>query len=133
MDKNHQIVAPLKKLSLALSIGNSLASINITQPMSFIFGIGVNGLTHFEYMLAGKQIGNEVIFQFNKNDAPHQFGHLHKFLPVTLPDDGPVDLKIVITDISEPAQREIIKAMAEVAACGSDCGCGCGSHEAVNP
>jgi hypothetical protein len=124
-------VAPLKKVSLFLSVDvpdGSGESTETSHPMKFIFGIGTDGLSHFEYMLAGKHVGDEVVLKVNQNDRYHQFAHLYRFLP-RLPDHpDPVFLRIAITDISEPTQREIVTAMAEVAACGSDCGCGCGSH-----
>jgi hypothetical protein len=131
MAKSPLSVGPLKKINLALSISSSEAFIDIIkipQPMEFIFGVGVDGLTHFEYMLAGKQVGDELIFLLKKNNGHHQFAHLYRFLPRIPVDVDPVYLKIIVEDVSEPTQREIVKAMAESAACGADCGCGCGSH-----
>jgi hypothetical protein len=131
MAKSPQSVGPLKKINLALSISSSEALIDIIkipQPMEFIFGLGADGLTHFEYLLAGKQVGDELIFPVKKIDGHHQFAHLYRFLPRFPVDADPVFLKITVEDVSEPTQREIVKAMAESAACGADCGCGCGSH-----
>jgi hypothetical protein len=44
-------------------------------------------------------------------------------LPLNLPDQGIFTLKARIEGVSEPDPREIIKAMAEAAECGSHC-CG---------
>jgi hypothetical protein len=131
MAKNLQSVGPLKKINLALSISSSedlIDIIKIAQPMEFIFGVGVDGLTRFEYMLAGKHVGDELIFPVKKNDGHHHFAYLYRFLPRFPIDADPIFLKITVEDVSEPTQREIVKAMAESSACGAGCGCGCGSH-----
>jgi hypothetical protein len=130
MDHNLQAVGPLKKISLALSFGRSESSIDSSksQFMEFIFGVGVGGLTHFEYALAGKHPRDEVIFMFNKNDRHHQFAHLYNCLPGFQVDTDMVFLKAAIENVTEPTHREIVRALAEAASCGSECGCGCGSH-----
>jgi hypothetical protein len=131
MDDSHQTAGFLKKISLTFSIIGSDTSLErgkLPETMEFVFGIGINGLTPLEYMLAGKRVGDEVVLHLTPDDGDRQFAHLYRFLPRLPADAGPLDLKIVIADISEPTQREIVKAMAEVAACGSDCDCGCGSH-----
>jgi hypothetical protein len=127
MDESRQQVVPLKKVSLALCTGKTEASMDSMKPlqsMEFIYGVGLDGLTHFECMLAGKHVGDELIFPVEKNAAHHQFAHLHRLLPGFPIGADPVFVKINIRDISEPTHREIVRSLAEAASCG----CGCGSH-----
>jgi hypothetical protein len=131
MVTRHEKIGPLKKILLTLCTGcteTSLSGMNNTRLMEFIFGLGMNGLTHVECMLEGKYIGDEIIFPVKKNDISHYFAHLHSLLPELSMDCDPVFFKIAIKDISKPTHREIVKSLAETASCGSDCGCGCGSH-----
>jgi hypothetical protein len=124
-------VGYLKKILLVLCAGNSEASLSVMNnalPKEFIFGVGINGLTHFECMLEGKHIGDEFVFPVGKNDVSHYFAHLYRLLPGFTLETDPVYFKVVIKGITEPTQREIVKSLAEAASCGSDCGCGCGSH-----
>lgn len=124
-------ISPFKKVLLATSISNMESqkdSRKTPHHMEFIFGVGMNGLTHFECMLEGKQMGCEIVFQVKNNDLMHYFAHLYRLLPGFSDDAAPVFFKVVVKDISEPTDREIVKSLAEAASCGTDCGCGCGSH-----
>ncbi len=131
MDNASLSIGPLKKVFLTITAADSEVSPDIgrtTGSVEFVFGIGANGLTRFECMIADKHVGDQVVIPVRKNEGPVLFGRLFRDLPPFSHEADPVFLHISISAVSEPTQREIIKAMAEAAACGADCECGCGSH-----
>ncbi len=128
MDANFK-AEHLKKVSVTVSpeCGNDAVSAE-SRSFEFIYGIGVEGLTPFESVIAGARTGDTIPIQIGSEDIAALFGHL---LPcgAGFPETPQVTcLNVCIGRISEPTPREVVRAIAGNASCGSDCGCGCGSH-----
>ena len=119
-------IAPLKKVTLSMEAGKTPESMDLTpQPslFEFIYGLGAKGLTPIEFHLAEKTVGDEVRLQIDGKQIPQVFQHL--ILPsIKIPEDVDVlYLRFRVTEIIPAEQREVIKALAEIADCGDDC-CG---------
>jgi hypothetical protein len=88
----------------------------------------------FEYQLMGKTAGEQLVLSIPASQLTETMAHL--LTPLRLALKGvampPVlALAVTIDDVSDPAPREIIRAMAEATnadGCGGDCDCGCGGH-----
>ena len=120
----------LSKVTLSLEAGTSPGTWDITPEPSrfgFIFGIGSGGLTPFEYQLAGRCEGEEVVMPIKASESRLFFGFNQP--PIPLPSAGRelFYLKARIVRVVPAESREIIKAMAVLADCG-DCGGGCCGH-----
>ena len=77
-------VDQLTAVTLRLEAGSSPERMDLTpDPVGadFIFGIGGDGLTPFEYALADKVPGDEVVLRVAGGEAPATFGHLMSILP----------------------------------------------------
>ena len=121
-------IGPLKKVTLSIEAGTTPESMDLTpQPslFEFIYGIGARGLTPVEFQLADKTVEDEVQLQINGEQIPQFFRHL-ALPPIRTPHDVDVlYLKLRVMEIIPAEQREVIKALAEIADCGDDC---CGNH-----
>lgn len=124
----------LKKITLSVTVGTSPQKSDIIdhpQSFSFIFGLGVDGLTPFEYALSGKSIGDDIHLQLKAEELNRIFRHI--IPPFKNKLVGRTEFFLTATIMAaEPADsREVIRAMADMANCGSecDCGCGCGGDE----
>jgi len=121
----------LKKITLSIQAGMSQNTMNLTPKypkVEFIFGLGLEGMTPFEYELAGRTEGESILLHLKKEDFYSFFEHLNP--PITDLFDGRDDVYLKVNiDVVTPAEnREIVKAMADLAAhggAGCDCGCGC--------
>ena len=126
MDQKGKGIKTLDKIHLLLEVGNTPGIMNITgkpQDFQFIFGLGTSGLTPFEYHLADKKEGEIIAVEIKSRDMSEIFQHLLP-LPVNIPDEpDTLFLKIEIFKITKAEPKEVIKAMAEIAACGDQC-CG---------
>lgn len=111
---------------MSLEACHPASSMNMTpEPLTFdfIYGIGSGGLSPLEIKLSGKREGDEVLIPMTVEEVPAFFQHLLP-PPLNLRDQGAgFTLKARIESVSEPDPREVIRAMAEAAECGSDC-CG---------
>lgn len=119
----------LKKVGLSTEAGTSPERMDLTpNPLDweFIFGIGQEGLTPFEYELAGKGEGDEVIVRLEKGRVDALFGHLCRNLPPLGASSGTLFIKSRVTRVAPAESREVVRAMAESAACGEGC-CGDGA------
>ena len=122
-------VENLKKITLKLEAGRSAQDMDLrldNPNYEFIFGIGTSGLTPFEYELADKTEGQEVLIEIKKENRAIFFEHLQ---PPIVHLDRDVDtlfLKIKIQKIAAVDHREVVKALANVTAHGYGCDCGCG-------
>jgi len=119
-------IGSLKKVTLSIEAGTTPESMDLTpQPslFEFIYGLGSKGLTPFEFQLADKTVDEEVRLQINGEQIPQVFQHL--ILPsIKIPEDVDVlYLRFRVMEIIPADQREVIKALAEIADCGDDC-CG---------
>lgn len=125
-------VENLKMITLSLQAGTSQNTLDLTPnhlKIKFIFSLGLEGMTPFEYKLMDKVEGDSVDFFLKKNDLFSFFGHLSPSIINLVDKCDKVYLKATIESITPAKNREIIKAMAEMTAhggAGCDCGCGCG-------
>ena len=116
----------LKKITLSIEAGTVPDSMDLTPQSSlfeFIYGLGSAGLTPFEFQLADKAVGDEVRLRINREEIQEFFQHL-MLPPLNLP--GTLDsfyLRVKIRGVVPADQREVIKALAEIANCGDHC-CG---------
>lgn len=119
MNENQACVAPLQKVTLALSAQG------VRRPFTFIVGVGTGGLSPFEYALLEKKPGDVVRMQIAGGESALTFEHLDP--PVEgLWVDGRLDLEAEVSAVEPAAPREIVQAMAASGGCGGGCGCGCG-------
>jgi hypothetical protein len=119
-------IEPLKKVTLSLEAGMTPESMDlIPQPylFEFIYGLGAKGLTPIEFQLADKTVEDEIRLQINVEQIPKVFEHLI-LPPIKIPEEVNVlYLRFRVMEIVPADQREVIKALAEIADCGDDC-CG---------
>jgi len=126
-------VAPLNKVSISLAAGRANGRSDLTpEPISitFVYGIGKEGLTPFEYELSGISSGGSTQFHLARHEVDAFFEHLDLPLPATDAEEI-IYFTARVDHVSPASSREVIKAMAEVSGSCS-CGCGCGggmSHE----
>ncbi len=116
----------LKKITLSVEAGTAPDCMDLTPQSSqfeFIYGLGISGLTPFEIQLEDKTVGEEIRLHVNREEIPQVFQHLTLF-PLNLPEhlDG-FYLKLKIMKVLPAEQREVIKALAEIANCEDYC-CG---------
>ena len=122
----------LKKIKLSLQAGTSQNTMNLTPKypeLEFIFGLGLGGMTPFEYELVDKVEGQSVLIHLKKEGLHSFFGHLNPPLMDLFDVRNNIYLEVRIDAVTPAKNREIIKAMADMAAhggAGCDCGCGCG-------
>jgi hypothetical protein len=126
-------VENLKKITLSFQAGTSKDTMNLTPKYAefdFIFALGPDGMTPFEYELVDKAEGDDVLLHLKKENLNRFFEHLIPPIWNLLHDRNEIYLKVKILKISAADSREIVKAMADMAAHGGggdcDCGCGCG-------
>lgn len=130
-----QTVDMLKKISLTYTAGTGTDTrdlVRTPKKLEFVFGVGSEGLTGFEYALAGKVAGEEGQVEVGPGMFAEFFGHLlaaHDVFPAAGIQPGRFFLHYEINGISDTTPREIVKSMAvAVGGCEGGCGCGCGSH-----
>jgi hypothetical protein len=126
MPVKNEKIGPLKKISLSLKVGTNPDSgpfEEIAPAFDFIFGIGTKGLTPFECEISDRAVGEEMTIPLFTGDLGQVFQHIP--IPAgNLPADlNRFYLKIRVLDVAEADQREVIRAMADMAACGDGC-CG---------
>jgi hypothetical protein len=128
--KNASRIEPLKRVQARVQAGAGAANPSPSCfEVTFIYGIGSTGLPPFECLLAGKGEGDQVTFQVTKPDADEFFGHLAPPFAALFDRQAEVSFRIHIAKVETPEARDVVKAMAEMAAGGHgggcDCGCGC--------
>lgn len=131
-----QAIDNLKKITLSVTAGTSPQTSDIIaqpQSFSFIFGLGTDGLTPFEYALTGKTSGDEVSVQLKREDLNRIFRHINPPFTRDLVGHAEIFLTAHITLVEPAESREVIRTMAAMAECESGCdgGCGCGCEENV--
>lgn len=119
-------VSPLKKIILELEAGSKPESMDLSPGptlLEFIYGLGAEGLTPFEFELADMGEGDSVIIFIKKEELPEVCQHL-QVPPLGITDEvESFYLKVNIQKIVQADQREVIGALAEMANCGDNC-CG---------
>lgn len=125
-------VQPLKKVKVRLQAGATDAVMDIPLPspeIDFIFGIGSGGLTPFECLLSDRRVTESFSGHVAGAEASLFFGHVAPALGRLFETRETVFFNACIVAVETPPPREVIKAMADVAAhghaVGCDCGCGC--------
>ena len=119
-------ISPLKKVVLSIEAGSSPDSMDLTREpfqFGFIFGIGHDGLTPFEYALADKVNGDKVVLWVDRGRLAETFGHLGVPLPKMTDDFERIFLGVRVEEIATADQKEVIRALADLCSCGSHC-CG---------
>jgi hypothetical protein len=124
MDEKDEKVGNLKKVAVLLEAGMSPEIMDLTPepiPYDFVYGVGTHGLSPFEFELAEKSAGEEMLTPVRTCEMANFF--CHHFIPqLEIPEGvGAFYLRMLIAEISAADPREIIKAMAEAAACGTGC------------
>jgi hypothetical protein len=107
----------LKKVSLLLEVESQ------TTPLEFVFGIGSEGLSPIEFELAEKKEGDTVALQLSGGDVADTFQHLMIPALGSLEGRQSFVVKVHVKHVRPADQKEVIKAMAEIASCGDHC-CG---------
>ncbi len=126
-----QTIDHLNKVTLALSANGTIchgAPLNAEQELTFVYGIGTQGITAFEQQLHGKGPGDTLIMSVDRHNFSVNFEHLGLPLLNAVGTHPPFDLKIEIKSVSAASDLEVVRALAqkgESGGCGGDCGCGC--------
>ena len=127
----------LKKVHLKLEAGAEAGRWDLTpepRPLTFICGTASAGMCPFEYQLIGKSAGERLELSIPASRLAETMAHL--LIPLRTALEGAIippvlALAATVEKVSEPAPREVIRAMAEATnaeGCGVDCDCGCGGH-----
>lgn len=122
-------VQPLKKIKVRLQAGATDAAMDIHLPspeIDFIFGIGSDGLTPFECLLADRRETESISGRVAGAEAGLFFGHVAPALGRLFETREAVFFNACIVAVETPPPREVIKAMADLAARGHEAGCDCG-------
>ena len=128
-------VENLKKITLSFQAGTSPDAMDLTPQnprFEFIFALGQEGMSPFEYELVNKSEGEEVLLQIYKQTFYTFFEHLSPPIWDLFENREQFYLKVKITAVATADNRDVIKALAEMTAdagsgcdCGGGCGCGC--------
>ena len=128
-------VENLKKITLTLQAVTSPDTMDLTLQYSsfeFIFALGQEGMSPFEYELLNKAEGDEVLLHINKQTFYTFFEHLNPPIGDLFEGRDDVFLNAKIAAVAAADNRDIVKALAEMTAhsgggcdCGGGCGCGC--------
>lgn len=117
-------VAPLMKVTVSCSAADPRAG---RRGLTFIFGVGPEGLAPFEQALHGRAVGEDVRFTVAAGEAGRFFGHLAPAVLRRFDRDAEALLAARIEAVERPDPREVVRALAEATGHGPcDCGCGCG-------
>ncbi len=129
-----EIIKPMKKVKINILAGSGGGSFSFTPepiPFSFIYGVHSDGFTPFEVTFEGKQKGDTLKLTVASADAREFFaGFYHPLttqLAMTIVPKS-IYLEMEILEVSDPANMEIVKALADSIShggCGGSCGCGC--------
>ena len=128
-------VENLKKITLTLEAGTSPDTMDLKlkyPQFEFIFALGQEGMSPFEFELVNKTKGEEVLLQINKESYYTFFEHLNPPIWELFENREQFYLKAKITTVAAANNRDVVKALAEMTAhagsgcdCGGRCGCGC--------
>ncbi len=128
-------VENLKKITLSFQAGTSPDTMDLTPKyprFEFIFALGQEGMSPFEYELVDKTEGDEVLLHIHKQTIYRFFEHLNPSILDLFDSRETVYLRAKIKAVAVADNREIVKALAEMTAhggggcdCGGGCGCGC--------
>ena len=128
-------VENLKKITLTFQAGTSPDTMDLTPKhprFEFIFALGQEGMSPFEYELVDRIEGDEVLLHITKQAFYIFFEHLNPPLGDLFDGRTEIYLKSRIDAVATADNRDIVKALAQMTAhggggcdCGGGCGCGC--------
>lgn len=120
-------VEPLKRIRAEAEAGPpGAAGRSRRAELDFIVGVGSGGFIPLEGLLLGRRPGERVSFRLRAGEIDRFCGHLGLLLAPMIEGLEEAEVEIRLQAVETPAPREILRAMAEAAACGPACGCGCG-------
>lgn len=123
-------ITHLDKVVLSIrSVSRSGQKVVELLPVSteLIVGLHPQGLAPLETMLMDRKVGDEIRLQFSRQNWRAMMGHVTIPLPPDTGKNDDAEIVVKIAKISQPSNREVVKAMAGLAgSCGGDCDCGCG-------
>ena len=127
MGDNIETADSLAKVTVSVETGASPEQMDSAGATTgeFIFGIATDGLTPFEARIFGKAPGEETTFFVKPEDAASFMGHLSGMLPARAAAREAMFVRVKVLKIRRAEDREGVRAMAEMSACGDGC---CGSH-----
>lgn len=120
----------MQKITLALEAGSSAEAVDLTPEavtFDFIFGIGSQGLTPFEFQVAGLSEGEVVVIPVLQSEAGPFFGYHRPPILQWTAGREVFYLTVHVLRVAPAESREVIKAMADMTAC-NDCGGDCCGH-----
>jgi hypothetical protein len=141
MNQSPITVDVLRRVGLSLAAGSAEGRSDILPgpaPFDFIFGIGTDGITPFEYRLVHKLPGDHIEVMVTRNDLSRLFGHLAPQVLAALPIPARLDrwwLSVAIEAVNAADGRDVVRALARLSeAAEGGCGCtgGCGGGDS-NP
>lgn len=125
----------MNKVSVAVTLMNGSIDGAPPEPvsLSFIYGIGREGLSPFECCLENGRLGDHIEFTVKGQELAEYFGGLFSFVRSLV--DGKIRPEVMNFDIQilgfeEVENRELVAALASsTGGCGSggSCDCGCSS------
>ena len=128
-------VENLKEITLTFKAGTTPDTMNLTPKFprfKFIFALGQEGMSPFEYELVNKNEGEDVLLHIRRQTFHTFFEHLNPPIWDLLEDRDDVYLNAKISAVAAADNRDVVKALADMTAhggggcdCGGSCGCGC--------
>lgn len=126
----------LKKLNFTIRVEEDQPGEGGIEPLSisFIYGIGIEGLSDFERAVSDLNPGDSIRVDIPPGRLRDYLGPLSGLLGrkmAILESARPKTLicKLAGLDVAEP--QEVVAAIAQMqkaGGCASGCGCGCGGH-----
>jgi len=128
MNENKIKIGNLTKVTLGIEAGASSDDNSPRQEafsFEFIFGLGTAGLTPFECELADKAEGDEIFLNLKQAHLRNTFEHICFPLHQLSGQTDNFSLKARVLKVIPAENREVIKALAQMAACDHGAGaCG---------
>lgn len=123
-------IAPLTKVTLTVQAETAQIqppAANMPADLSFIFGIGIEGLTDFELAILGKAPGDHLTLPIGKVPPSVQLEHLLSPLMEVVQIPPPFDLHVEVKSVVPATDLEVVHALShKTDGGGCDCGGGCG-------
>lgn len=129
MENSSKAIENLRKIILNIETGTAADPSDpatVPRRVEFIYGIGTQGLTPFEYELADKKPGDSISIRVPHGSALALFGHLTQQVLRQMDCRNALFMKATLVDVTDADTREVVKAMARQSGCGDGCDCGCG-------